>query len=480
MSNDFVVHQIRWDRCPTVAAHPMCRAWLTFQSHRGLAENTLDAYSRGLEIFLRFLSDQQLPVPAVTRVHIGTYLASLQSNDRCLSNATVQQRLTVLRLFYSYLVEEAVCKKNPVGQDGSRALVRRSRKLPWIPNEGDWQAILTATKQEPVRNRVMLTFAYDAGLRREELCSLCTDDIDPSRRMIRVRAENTKGRRDRVVPYSATSGALLMQYLDQRRGVGQKRGRLFLSESRRNYSAPISIWSWSKITLRVARRAGVPRFTTHTLRHLCLTDLARAGWDIHEIATFAGHRSVQTTLLYIHLSGRDLARKLNADHGPHTRPSNRHARGDDRMSRGASFRNKQSDNVEPWFEGRVSEERSDFFRRAARAQWGPKKIPPKKANDGPWTWPIDLERYDRSPHLTQGETIMLTRYAEAYRFYRYGRTMDFGAALDRLVRPLNDTLDYTGIGTNKRKYVLLFFLQGDGRAQAIFLGLDHWRMDRLD
>jgi len=112
------------------------------------------------------------------------------------------------------------------------------------------------------------------------------------------------------VPYSAASGVLLAGYLDHRRTFGQKRGRPFLSESRRNYSAPISIWSWSKIVLRVARRAAVPRFTTHTLRHLCLTDLARAGWDIHEIATFAGHRSVQTTLLYIHLSGRDLARKL--------------------------------------------------------------------------------------------------------------------------------------------------------------------------
>jgi site-specific recombinase XerD len=290
----------------------MCRAWLTFQSHRGLARNTLDAYSRGLEIFLHFLADQQLSVPAITRVHIGKYLASLQNNAGHLSNATVQLRLTVLRLFYSYLVEEGDCKKNPVGQQGSRAFVGRARKLPWIPNEDDWQAILTATMQEPIRNRVMLTFAYDAGLRREELCSLCTDDIDPSRRLIQVRAENTKGRRDRVVPYSTTSGALLMQYLDQRRVLGQKRGRLFLSESRRNYSAPISIWSWSKIVLRVARRAGVPRFTTHTLRHLCLTDLARAGWDIHEIATFAGHRSVQTTLLYIHLSGRDLARKLNA------------------------------------------------------------------------------------------------------------------------------------------------------------------------
>ena len=199
-----------------------------------------------------------------------------------------------------------------MGQNGSRALVRRQSRLPWIPNEGDWQAILGAALQEPIRNRVMLTFAYDAGLRREELCSLCTDDIDPSRRTIRVRAENTKGRRDRIVPYSAASGALLAEYLDHRRTFAQKRGRLFLSESRRNHSAPISIWSWSKIVLRIARRAGVPRFTTHTLRHLCLTDLARAGWDIHEIATFAGHRSVQTTILYIHLSGRDLARKLAA------------------------------------------------------------------------------------------------------------------------------------------------------------------------
>jgi integrase len=60
----------------------------------------------------------------------------------------------------------------------------------------------------------------------------------------------------------------------------------------------------------MARRAGVPRFTTHTPRHLCLTDLARAGWGLHELAQFAGHRDPQTTLLYVHLSGRDLAAKL--------------------------------------------------------------------------------------------------------------------------------------------------------------------------
>ena len=42
------------------------------------------------------------------------------------------------------------------------------------------------------------------------------------------------------------------------------------------------------------------------------TDLARMGWEVHAIATFAGHRSTDSTLRYIHLSGRDLAEKLKS------------------------------------------------------------------------------------------------------------------------------------------------------------------------
>jgi integrase len=44
------------------------------------------------------------------------------------------------------------------------------------------------------------------------------------------------------------------------------------------------------VARRIGDRADVPQFSTHTLRHLCLTDLARAGWELHAIATFAGHR----------------------------------------------------------------------------------------------------------------------------------------------------------------------------------------------
>ena len=310
MSFDFVVHPIHWERCPRAAADPHASSWLTLQSRRGLAPNTLDAYARALERYLGFLALRGIPASAVTRGDVGLYLAGFQAG---LANATVQQLLTVVRLFHAFLMEDGVRPNSPVTQTGGgRGMVARHHKLPWIPNEDDWQAVLLAARLESIRNRAMLAFAYDAGLRREELCSLQTGDIDPSRRMLRVRAETTKGRRERVLPYSVSSSALLQQYLEHRRTFGHKRGPLFLSESRRNHGVPISIWSWSKIVLRLAQRAEVHRFSTHTLRHLCLTDLARAGWDIHEIATFAGHRSIQTTLLYIHLSGRDLSLKLAA------------------------------------------------------------------------------------------------------------------------------------------------------------------------
>jgi integrase len=184
-------------------------------------------------------------------------------------------------------------------------------RLPWIPGEQQWLDILQVARREPVRNRVMLALAYDAALRREELCSVQAGDLDPAHRMLRVRAETTKNRRERVVPYSAAAGELLAGYLAHRSGISRARGSLFLSESRRNHAQPLSLWTWSKVVRQIALAAGVPQFSTHTLRHLCLTDLARMGWEVHAIAAFAGHRHTDSTLTCIHLSGRDLAAKLS-------------------------------------------------------------------------------------------------------------------------------------------------------------------------
>lgn len=70
--------------------------------------------------------------------------------------------------------------------------------------------------------------------------------------MLRIRAETTKTRRERVVPYSASTGVLLSEYLRHRAGISQARGPLFLSESRRNHAEPLTLWTWSKVVRRVA------------------------------------------------------------------------------------------------------------------------------------------------------------------------------------------------------------------------------------
>jgi Phage integrase family len=196
------------------------------------------------------------------------------------------------------------------GSSGRRGLVPRVSSLPWIPTDAQWRAVLEVAAGEPLRNRLMLALAYDAALRREELCLLGTDDLDPAHRTITVGAETTKTRRGRVVPYSAVAGQLLAGYLVHRRTITTARGALFVSESPRNRAAGISPWTWSKVVRSIAVRAGVHAFSTHTLRHLCLTDLARSGWELHQIAAFAGHQKTDTTQRYIHLSGRDLADRL--------------------------------------------------------------------------------------------------------------------------------------------------------------------------
>ncbi|WP_207934228.1 site-specific integrase [Actinomadura sp. KC06] len=61
-----------------------------------------------------------------------------------------------------------------------------------IPTEQQWNAVLAVAAEEQIRNRVMLALAYDAALRREDLCSLRTADLDPAHRILRIRAETTK------------------------------------------------------------------------------------------------------------------------------------------------------------------------------------------------------------------------------------------------------------------------------------------------
>ena len=329
---------VLWSRYPFVSADPRSRSWLSLLDNLGRSPATVDAYGRGLDQYLRFCIALGVDAADGTLEHVSLFVRHLRGEAETLSgsttsvsNATLQQRLTALRLWYDHLVYQGLRERNPVPRGSlpptracahdhpgfQRGLVRRLSRMPTIPSDNDWVRIVAEVAREGLRNRLMFALAYYGALRREELVGLRVSDFDVARRLVTVRPETSKSSRSRVVCYAAAGGPALVAYLHQRRAVDSQAGPMFLSESDRNRHQPISRWSWSKVVERIARQAGVPEFSTHTLRHLRLTHLARSGWRLHEIASYAGHRNVQTTMQYIHLSGSDLLAKMarSVEHG---------------------------------------------------------------------------------------------------------------------------------------------------------------------
>lgn len=321
---------IQWSRYPLTADSKYAREWLQIQAHFSCSSNTIDAYARALNDFFQFCRTAGFEPETARKVNIVQYIQDLQQRrysrnskgkQSGLASATIKQRITIVRLYYDYLVEEDICQRNPAsrsshkhqhkqhrGRSSRKDLVVCPKKQPWIPNDKEWKILLQAVQEEPLRNRLMFALAYDGALRREEVCGLEFQDVNPADQLLTVRAEISKSYYPRVVPYSDATSSLFCQYFTHRRQLSRSPGPIFLSESRRNKGQPISIWTWSKVIEGIAERSGVHQFTTHTLRHLRLTDLARDGHSLPFIAEFAGHRNIETTQLYIHLSGREVAK----------------------------------------------------------------------------------------------------------------------------------------------------------------------------
>ncbi len=279
---------VRWELYPLVAASALPHAWLQRQSHLQLAPNTVDAYGRCLNDFLAFCQRSGIEPLAITRDQVALYVQDLArrpnpkganilsiESGRGLSNATMQQRITVLRLFCDSLVEQQLRQDNPVGRGHyvqgkafggmrDRGLLPHYHKLPWIPSDSQWQTLLRRLTEEPLRNQVLLLLAYDGALRREELVRLEISDFDFAYRQIRIRAEHAKNGRERVVGYGKVTSRLLEAYLHHRRALTSQRGPLFLSESHRNLASPLALVTWSKIVQHMAEQASLTPFTTHT------------------------------------------------------------------------------------------------------------------------------------------------------------------------------------------------------------------------
>jgi integrase/recombinase XerD len=350
---------VRWEHYPCVANSAAARAFVERLVLKGKRPKTVDAYARAIDDLIAYFTttDPERLLEA-DEADLDAYITGLKQRGpkkrgrggmiedgsrtrsfpgRTLSDNTIALRVVACRLFYEYLLQKRLRSDpvNPIargndGRDGRRpepGPATPRKRLPWVPSDEVWERFVQhVLLHEDARTKAMILLAYDAALRREELMSLRVDDIDWARGLVTIRPEVTKGGRMRYVPVSACILHLLRDYLEGNRRAliaaydGDDTGLIFLSESTRNPGRPLAVGAFDEIVERVREKVGEPLLTPHTLRHQRCTILKRAGVGLDDIALFAGHKSTESTRLYIHLAPSELGKRIRGKVEPFDAP----------------------------------------------------------------------------------------------------------------------------------------------------------------
>ncbi len=182
---------------------------------KGLSSNTLEAYSRDLIYYFRFLEAKG--ITDLSQTHPETlyeYLGSLK--DRKLSSRTQARTLSAIKSFYRFMQEESLRKDNPaLPLQGPKP----KRSLPKTLSEMEVETLLHQPKPgspRGLRDVAMLEVLYATGLRVTELISLTLDQLELEAHLLRTMG---KGSKERLVPIGKTASNHLLEYLQKGRNL---------------------------------------------------------------------------------------------------------------------------------------------------------------------------------------------------------------------------------------------------------------------
>jgi integrase/recombinase XerD len=307
-----------------VVGHRLVDEFLVFAAARA-RPNTVRAYAHDLKAFFSVVGKDPVDVRAndvlgfVTvqqRARVGAEnVARISDGGSGLSAATVRRRLAAVSAFYGYLIVrgDTGVETNPVPRglptrrrrrDGrGQPLVRAVRRLPRILEPDEVAALLAAMRTE--RDRAMVQAMVLGGLRRCEVLGLRLEDLRLGEWRLFV-AEG-KGGHQRLVPLSPTFFTTVAIYMNTERPAGCPTDRVFVVLKGPNRGRPLSPDGLDEVISAARARAGLAHGTCHELRHTCLTRLREHGMSLEALQAQAGHRSIASTQLYLHLGADWLA-----------------------------------------------------------------------------------------------------------------------------------------------------------------------------
>jgi integrase/recombinase XerD len=290
--------------------HSRCRinTWINYAHDLKVFFNTIDKSVVDVTTadVLRFMQCQTQP---------SVLDLSVKGEPKPVCTRTLKRRLCAVSGLYNYLLmgDDPPIKRNPVpsglalrGQIPGTLprlspLIRVPTTLPQLVSVEHVQRFLVTLYA--YRDKAMLLLMALAGLRKAEVLGLELADLDSVKRTVRVR--HGKGGRERVCCVSELFFQVLERYLhDERPSTDSHQLFVVLKGPRRGQ--PLSVSGLNMIIAHHRRLAHTPELTCHRLRHTCFTLLREAGMSLEALQQQAGHQSINTTRVYLHLTNQAL------------------------------------------------------------------------------------------------------------------------------------------------------------------------------
>lgn len=253
---------------------------------RGLTDHTVKSYSTYIRAYLDYIASINKFPSQVTYSDMRRFIIELQ-NSRHLSDRTINCAISQLRFFNIFVLHRQ-------WDDTQLPMRKFDTYLPFVPSQEETETFIsTFTELKP---KAMISLLYGSGLRIGECCALRYEDIE--RRNLRIHVSHSKNRSDRYAVLAERSLDILTQYWFE---CGRPRG--FLFPKQRGSDRPIDTFYLSRHIHSHEEELGWEhRLTCHSFRHAFGTHLYENGADLLTIKELLGHRSLSSTVIYVHLA----------------------------------------------------------------------------------------------------------------------------------------------------------------------------------
>lgn len=279
------------------------------EKEKGFSGHTLEAYRSDLGQFVSFLESNNLPAAlegAMKKQVLRQFTFSLSAKG--LKPRSIARKVAALKSFSRFCARRHLLQVNPAKLISAPKL---DKQLPVFLTQKQAGAIAVPPEnatEEMLRNHCIVEFFYGSGLRLSELQGLAVSGVNVRSATVRVMG---KGRKERIVPMTATAITSMQRYLARRKAEMAPDGPLFTAPggeklSRRQIERIVA----KELSLVSQQKKRSP----HVLRHSFATHLMDGGADIRAVKELLGHASLTTTQIYTHVSREHLLKAYKLAH----------------------------------------------------------------------------------------------------------------------------------------------------------------------